>query len=348
MGMGGAERLLVETIKLLPGHEHHLVCLSDTTSDILRKEIPSSCHFQQLGFKSKMDSLRMIRFLRRYIAKNNIQVVHSHLIMSNIFSRLATPRNIPLFNSLHNLNGNKIFGKSYGWQRITEKMTYRKKHHLIAVSKAVLDDYDHYIGIKGPSTVLYNFVGDRFFASQPKTNFSKDALRMVAVGKLKEQKNYPFLINAVRRMPAGVSLDIYGEGPLHDVLSGLIEGAGDRIKLKGSSGNLERVIPQYDLYVMSSFYEGHPIALLEAMACGMPTLVSDIPVLREATGGTGLFFSLDSEEELIGKVKEIIDGRIDLAPLAKHNLEFANKIGRKDQYLDALENLYLSKLNIKN
>ena len=68
-------------------------------------------------------------------------MVHSHLVLANLLARLATPSQVPLFNSLHNLNGEKIFFRRWSLATILEKLFYRKDHHLIAVSKAVLDDY---------------------------------------------------------------------------------------------------------------------------------------------------------------------------------------------------------------
>ena len=337
---GGAETLLVAIINNLPEHEHHLICLSDNAP--LEVGLPSYCHLTKLGFKKKTDSFRIIRFIRKYISEHKVDIVHSHLVMANIISRLATPKHIPLFNSLHNLNGKKIFNSNFGWQRLAEKFTYKKRHHLIAVSQAVLDDYNQYIGVKGKATVLYNFVDDRFFADRPHIATIDKTLRMVAVGTLKEQKNYEFLINAFKELPENVTLDIYGDGPLKPGISSMIKESNVAVILKGVRTDIEKVLPQYDLYVMSSQFEGHPIALLEAMACGMPALVSDIPVLREATGGKGLFFSLNDTKEFITNVNAILEGKIDLSTFAVHNLSHANEVARKSNYLRTLIELYRS------
>lgn len=340
---GGAETLLVSIINNLPEHEHHLICLSDDAP--LEVNLPAYCHFTKLGFTAKKDTYRLIKFIRAYIAKHEIQIVHSHLVMANIISRLATPRSVPLFNSLHNLNGKKIFKSTFSWQRLAEKFTYKKRHHLVAVSKAVLDDYDQYIGVKGQATVLYNFVDDRFFAESASTKPISDPLRLVAVGNLKEQKNYEFLVRAVSELKGKVTLDIYGGGPLKDAISDQITSSAAPAEMKGIHTDIQKLLPGYDLYVMSSHFEGHPVALLEAMACGMPALVSDIPVLREATGGKGLFFSLGDTREFKDQINAIISGKTDLASYARHNLQHANEVARKSNYLRTLIELYRS--NIK-
>jgi glycosyltransferase involved in cell wall biosynthesis len=340
---GGAETLLVSIINNLPEHEHHLICLSDNAP--LEVDLPAYCHFTKLGFKKKTDTIRLVKFIRNYISVHKIEIVHSHLVMANIISRLATPRHIPLFNSLHNLNGKKIFKSPLSWQRLAEKLTYKKRHNIIAVSQAVLDDYNHYIGVKGSAIVLYNFVDDRFFANEPQIKKIGNTLRLVAVGNLKEQKNYGFLINAFKGLPKNITLDIYGDGPLKPEIAKLIEESGAPITLKGIRRDIQNVLPEYDLYVMSSHFEGHPIALLEAMACGMPALVSDIPVLREATGGTGLFFTLADTNEFTNSVNAILAGKIDLSAYAVHNLKHANDVARKSNYLRTIIEIYRSSKN---
>jgi len=338
--VGGAERLLVDTINNLPELEHHLVTLTDKIA--LISELKQECKKTHLGFKSKKDVLRCIRSIRKYIKDNSITVVHSHLVMSNIFARLASPRHVGVFNSLHNLNGEKFFTR-WSWQRFIEKWTYNKRHHIIAVSQEVLEDYKKNIGLKGKATILHNFVDDRFFASGPKIARFNDVLRTVAVGSFKPQKNYNFLIEVFKQLPENIKLDIYGDGPLRPEIEKKIQVYGLRnVRVCGIEKCIEKKIPEYDLYVMSSTAEGHPIALLEAMACGMPVMVSDIPVLREATNNFSIYFDLESKDDFIKKIKEIASAEIDIDKYAEHNFSYANQIGRKDNYLKRLIALYIS------
>lgn len=340
--IGGAERLLVGVVNSLAGFEHHIICLSDKNT--LRHLLNPEHKFKSLGFKTKKDFFRCVRTIRRYIRENGINIVHSHLVMANIIARLATPKKIPLFNSLHNLNGVKLFASRTSWQHLVEKMTYRKRHFTISVSQAVLDDYTKYIGLKGPSVVLYNFADDRFFSEKPADRKDTDSLRMVAVGSFKPQKNFSFLIHAMKGLPGNVTLDIYGDGALRKQLEGEISESNVAVRLMGVHNSIHEVLKEYDLYVMSSKYEGHPVALLEAMAAGMPALVADIPVLKEATGGKGLFFSLDNFESFQKLVLGIVKNEIDLKSHASYNHAFANRVARKDKYMESLASLYRNAL----
>lgn len=339
LGVGGAETLLVAVVNNLTDVENHVISLSDHCP--LSDQLPDSCRFQSLGFRSKMDSLRVIKAIRRYIKQHKVEVVHSHLVLSNLLARLATPQNIRLVNSLHNLNGEKLFKNKLSWAYWAELLTLRKRHIIIAVSNEVLLDYCKYIPVSGARVVLYNFVGDRFFSKHPHQYRTTGALKTLAIGSLKPQKNFEFLIGAFALLPDTITLDIYGEGPQQNVLREEIRSRQiTNVRLMGRHNALQTIMPKYDLLLMPSLYEGHPVALLEAMAAGMPALVSDIPVLREATNNGGIYFSLSQPRELQQILLQILNGELDINPFAKFNWELAGNVGRKENYILQLMKLY--------
>lgn len=339
LGIGGAEKLLISVVRNLHDVQHHVISLSDHHP--LVSQLPEGCQFQTLGFKSKLDLFRCVRAIRHYIHEHNIEVVHSHLVLSNLIARLAVPRKVRLINSLHNLNGARIFGKKLSWAYWAERLSLHKRHFILAVSKEVLADYKRYIHVTGPSAILHNFVEDRFFSAAPHQYTSAGQLKVLAIGSLKHQKNFGFLLDAFQNLPEGISLDIYGDGPLRMELDAKLTGSlTKRVRLMGRHSAIEKVMPQYDLLVMPSLYEGHPVALVEAMAAGMPALVSDIPVLREATEGYGLYFRLNDVEDIQKKLIDIVSGRIDINPYAKHNWVLANRAARKESYISRLMELY--------
>lgn len=94
LGIGGAEKLLVGTINALSNCNHHVIYLCG--KDKLASELPANCRITRLNFHSKWDVPRCVLAIRRYIKENNIEIVHSHLVMSNLISRLATPRKVKI------------------------------------------------------------------------------------------------------------------------------------------------------------------------------------------------------------------------------------------------------------
>ena len=80
-----------------------------------------------------------------------------------------------------------------------------------------------------------------------------------------------------------IRCDIYGGGPLRKSLEEEIVGKdlGSLVLFKGYTENLRNFLPGYDVFVLPSEVEGMSNALLEAMAAGLPCVVSDIPPNRE-------------------------------------------------------------------
>ena len=340
LGVGGAEMLVVTLLKNLKGYNLHLIVLGKP--DTLAKELPSDCKFTILNFKTYRDIPYCALFIRRYIKRNQIDIVHSHLYWSNVTARFATPKMIPLYNCIQNISSMA----SYTANKLSlylEKFTYKKRHHIIAVSKVVLDDFEQWVGLRGKSTVLYNIIGDEFFTASPKLSFSKEKIRLVAVGNLRKQKNYPYLLRAFRAMPSHVSLDIYGIGPLHESMQHEITSHNLNIRLCGLQSSMHEILRDYDAYAMCSTHEGLSLALMEALSSGLPAFLSDIPVQRESAGNAAVYFDLAKPEDFVKKLLETFNDPEMLKEMSEAGIERARMLARKDNYIQKLEALYFSK-----
>ena len=105
----------------------------------------------------------------------------------------------------------------------------------------------------------------------------------MAVGRLEAVKDYPTLLRAMARAPENAGLLILGTGPLEGELVKQAEqfGLKRRVWFMGFEPNVERWMQAADGFVLSSRYEGLPMVLLEAGACGVPAVATDVPGTRE-------------------------------------------------------------------
>jgi glycosyltransferase involved in cell wall biosynthesis len=219
-----------------------------------------------------------------------------------------------------------------------EKLTYRPRHGVISVSRHALDDFDRHVGVKGKAHVLTNFVNPNF-VGEPRNPATAGILRLVAVGNLKSVKNHKYLVEALQGI-SDVQLDIFGEGPQRDTLQRQITSGDASVRLMGVREDMWNVLADYDVFVMPSLYEGCPNAAIEAMAAGLPLLLSNIPVMREVSHGNALFFDLDDPRSLAAIVKKIIGGEIDLKAMSERGCAIVEANYRKSRYLERLNAVY--------
>jgi glycosyltransferase involved in cell wall biosynthesis len=150
----------------------------------------------------------------------------------------------------------------------------------------------------------------RKFCQCQKENYAEKLTRLVAIGRLHTQKNFPLLISALKRIAPehpDVKLEIYGEGDEKAALETLIarQNLSSVCHLMGRTMDVEGVLKETDLFVMSSDYEGMPNALIEALAMGVPCISSDCrtgPRSLVEEEQTGLLFETGNLDSLSEKL----------------------------------------------
>ena len=156
---------------------------------------------------------------------------------------------------------------------------------------------------------------------------------LVSVGRLVELKGQEQLIRAVARLVErfpGMRLYILGAGDREQALKQLAEDerVSDQVVFTGAVGEVTKYLAQSDVYLSASRSEGMPVSILEAMACRLPVVASDIPGNRSVVtaGQTGLLFELDNVDDLVEKVTELLLNR-----------EFANDLACRARQMVARE-----------
>lgn len=166
----------------------------------------------------------------------------------------------------------------------------RRLDRIIAIARHIGAEIEAE-GFPGQRIVsIPNSVDQRLY----KTEMSRDRLerrRICFVGRLAEEKGLVCLVKAMKKVSdeiRGVTLDIVGAGPMRDELSNLSSNLGlqEVICFKGNGAAL----PHYrasDLFILPSFSEGLSLSLLEAMACGLPVIATNVEGNREVLHPSG-------------------------------------------------------------
>lgn len=154
-------------------------------------------------------------------------------------------------------------------------------------------------------SVVPNFVDTVIF--KPLSNINKINNSIVSVGRLTKVKNYARLIEACAAIP-GSKLTIIGEGPERQNLIQIAKGFKLHLNLPGNLPQeaLPRLIQEHTVFASASSWEGHPKALIEAMACRMPCLGSESPGTRGVINhGENGFLVKSSQTSLAEGLKEL-------------------------------------------
>jgi len=117
-----------------------------------------------------------------------------------------------------------------------------------------------------------------------------DAIRIGCVGRLAPEKGLEVVIEALARISdPRLHLFLVGDGSNRDALAARARDLAivDRVHFLGWRTDVARLLRSFDVFAMPSRYEGHSMALLEAMATGCACVVSNIPELVQPLDAAG-------------------------------------------------------------
>ena len=172
-------------------------------------------------------------------------------------------------------------------------------------------------------------------------------IRIVFVGRLHEQKGVDTLLNAFQLLlesyaQRSLSLQLIGDGPLRNELVTLAERLGvmPHVDFVGLSDQVMAYLHQADLFVLPSRAEGISNALLEAMACALPVVVSQIPGNTDVVEHekNGLLVPPDDAEALAASIASLLE-RHDLRKSLGTN---ARQVVNERYSLDSVADQYIS------
>jgi glycosyltransferase involved in cell wall biosynthesis len=170
-----------------------------------------------------------------------------------------------------------------------------------------------------------------------------DQLALAFLGRLDPIKNLETLIRGVAlalRAPYSVParLSIYGAGPQQEALAGLIRelGVQEQIVLAGRVDDVPAALAKADVYVQASHHEGCPAAVGEAMAAGIPVVLSDIPGHRQMIeeGVQGVFFDGASPQALASALQGLWTKKAQIPALGAAARERATGCFSMERWVD--------------
>ena len=298
LGSGGAQRVVTTLANAWAGEGRRVAVLTLAAPEtdfyfvdpaVARRHIGGIGDTR--GLVAKLGAnLRRVSALRRALSTASPKVVVSFIAPTNVLLILAaTGLGLRVVISERNDPARQSFG--WAWDAL-RRLLYRFADTVTANSRGALDTMRAYVP-----------AGKLAFAPNPVPppgggpTAELDAPTILAVGRLHRQKAYDVLLAAfalfTERSP-GWRLVVLGDGPLRETLEALAQrhGISPRVEFRGRVSDPYPYYRGADIFVLASRHEGMPNALLEAMSCGLPAIVTD------ASGGALEFV----EHEVTGLV----------------------------------------------
>jgi glycosyltransferase involved in cell wall biosynthesis len=311
LNIGGLEKVVYDLARCAPRESlaTRVLCLGEIGA--LRAEFESAgVRVESLGIHGT-GAVRSIRAVARRLREWKPDVLHTHNAAPHIVGALAAKLSgVPVvINTRHGKHGVE------GWKnRLGNRFAAWLTHRMVAVSASTAEAARAIDRIPESRLEIIRNGVDLDLYQQRNTLPGGRVLKAIHAARLdhttKDQRTLLRAVRLVVDQEPGFRLDIVGDGADRTVLEALC----DELRLRshvtflGFRHDVHKLLPQADLFVLSSVTEGLPMTLLEAMAAGLPVVSTDVGGVSELVtrNETGLLVPAQSPEALAGAIQALL------------------------------------------
>jgi len=324
--MGGAERVLLKMIRLLPRDKFRCTLLTFKVREGIDelKTIGCPLWVLPLGRTYNWNAFRAARQMRRFIRRQQVAIVHTFFETSDLWGALvarlsgcpvvvSSRRDLGILRSAKHHFAYKLFRGLYD--------------RVLTVSPQVRDFCIQTDGLN-PKKVLTLFngleMGPILAAPSRELTRWQNAIRddlpvIITVANIRRVKGIDVLVRAAQvvcsRYPQALVL-VIGEPSEPDYCDELKEtvlslGLQSNFRFMGSRADVISLLRMSDVFCLPSRSEGFSNALLEAMACRLPCVATDVGGNREAIedGQSGFIVASEDSQEMARRILALLDNR---------------------------------------
>jgi len=306
LSKGGQERGMTNLANYLAenGYDVRIICLFNTKVEFnLNPNI--EVIWPKLDRK-KMNRLvyafRLIPYIRNAIKTANAKVVLSFGDWFNAYTLFATRGlNLPVFIT-NRMGPAMAHGRFF---RTINKVSYPWATGMIVQTKRAKEIIQERYRVKAYYVVPNPVPQIKEYKTEAKN-------RIVSVGRLSKEKGHETLLRAFAALNQHKwTLHLAGDGPLTNYLTALAKelGVADSVYFHGKIDDVGAFLSDARIFVLPSFYEGFPNALIEAMAYGLAVVSSDCiagPAELIDSGNNGLLFETGNHIDLADKLNQLL------------------------------------------
>jgi glycosyltransferase involved in cell wall biosynthesis len=328
--LSGVQNMMLELLSHLDREEYDIYVLSKPGGPLVEAVQAAGYHYLPVrSLRRDISFWDIVSFWEIFllVRKNHFDIVHTHSSKTGFIGRIAG-RLGGAGKVVHTVHGFSIHEHQPGLNNLLyillERIAAQFCDRMIFVN-----DFERRFAIAQhiitaqKSCTIYNTVNLEKFRYDPcnfdeERDYSQHPFNIGSVLRFTRQKNLLETIKAaikVCRQKANICFIFAGDGEYFLECKQMVEleNLNSRILLIGWQQNIENLLPKFDVFLLYSRWEGLPISILEAMACGLPVVCSDIKGNNElVSADNGILIAIDNEEELVQVLVHLPERQADL------------------------------------
>ncbi len=284
MGMGGTSNVMIQLCKILKPKVNKIVVCSFGGAMVETLENMGIKHItvNDVGKHTPLNFIRILRQVSAIIKQENITVIHTHHRMSAFYTAVLKKKyDFVFINTSHN---------TFTDNKAMTRFAY-KNANVIACGEMVKENLTDYFGIPSSQvTVIHNVIEafDGNVTQIPQLKQLKDEGYYIVgnVGRFAEQKGMEYFIASyplVRKQTDKIKYVLIGDGVDREKLKQQTAelGIADDVIFLGYRSDVQNVLSQTDLLVLSSLWEGFPLTPIEGFSVGRTVVATAVDGTKE-------------------------------------------------------------------
>ena len=371
--VSGGEKVLLNLAKHLKRRGHHLLVACPSYGplvEVLRRE---GVEVGIIPVKKTYDLMAAFR-LRNLILREEVQVLHTHGMLVNVVGRIASKMaHVPIsISTVHLTRELAAGGRAQNIRQWLKGKYYRSldnfsaqfNDRVIAVSESVKRDLiSQGVSSKKIVVIKNGIEFERCQCPLDRKNQLVKKRKELSIGngpvvgtitRFSKQKDvHTFLYamsNVIRDYPSLRCL-ILGDGEQGKELKDLScrLALNENVTFLGYREGAKEILDLFDIFVLSSLWEGLPLVVLEAMAASKPVIATRVPGTAEAIvdGKTGILVPLQDSKRLAESIKKLLIDRKLAQKMGEAGKRRVNKYFRVERMVDETEELYTDLMRFK-
>lgn len=305
------------------GYEVHVAAKNDFINEPCI--IPNCDKYYDIKFSRfpfSKTNIKAYKQLEKLIQENNYEIIHCHTPVAGVLTRLAARKNknttvIYTVHGFHFFKGAPLLNWLIYYPverfcaRFTDKLITINKEDYERAKRFKLRKKGKVYYVPGVGIDLEKIQNLKVDINQKKSELGipGNTPVLLSVGELIKRKNHETVLKALSQIKDKDFLYlICGRGVLMEYLQNLTKQLGleSKVKFLGFRKDIVGICKAADLFIFPSYQEGLPVALMEAMAAGLPVIVSNVRGNRDLIAKENLF-----EPDNINEITSLIEKRLD-------------------------------------